>query len=321
MVRLRGRFSSLVAAGLLALSVSSPALAGGPEAERPEAHIDFESLAEPVEYGLHFTGTQTAPATGYDVGRFAGQAASIPWDIAGIGVGITVLGIYGWDWGSSDFHFTSEGFFGKDTYNGGMDKLGHAFSTYMTTEFLTARIRQAAADPAYAPFLAALLAMGFMTYVEVFDGLSYKHGFSYQDIIMNTAGAGLSILRNRFPEIAEKVDFRLQWMPSDSVEWIDPATDYMGQKYVLAIKPAGFDIFKETPVRFTELHLGYYARGFKDAPASERERNFYVGVGLNLAEIYDAVTNGDDSIPSRAIKTGFEYVQVPYTYVPVERQF
>ena len=41
----------------------------------------------------------------------------------------------------------------------------------------------------------------------------------------------------------------------------------------------------------------------------------------DLAEIYDAITHGDESVPSRAIKTGFEYVQVPYTYLPLERRF
>ncbi len=288
---------------------------------RPDPAVDYGRLAEPTTYGLHWSGTETAAPGDYDFDRFRGQVSSVSWDIAAIGVGITVLGIYGWDWGSSGYHFTSEGFFGEDTFNGGMDKLGHFYTTYVLTEYFTYRIRNAFGDAAGAEYTAAALSLGFMTYVEIFDGFAEKHGFSYQDIIMNTAGAAFSILRNRVPGLAEKVDFRLQWMPSDTVDWVDPATDYMGQKYVLALKPAGFDLFRETPLRFTELHVGYYARGFKQGSEGSRERNLYVGVGLNLAEIYNAVTRGDDSTPSRIVKTGLEYVQVPYTYVPLEQRF
>ena len=160
-----------------------------------------------------------------------------------------------------------------------------------------------------------------MTYVEVLDGFSEDHGFSYEDMIVDAAGIAFSVLRNKVPGLAEKVDFRLEWFPSDRDGLSGPVTDYMGQKYLLAIKPAGFEGLRDTPLRFTELHLGYYARGFKNERKEERERNLYVGLGLNLGEIYEAVTNDDRSLPSQAVRTGLEYIQVPYTYLPVEKTF
>ena len=63
------------------------------------------------------------------------HVASIPILTAGVVAGTFVIGIADWKWGSASFHFTNEGFFGKDTHDLGMDKLGHAFGTYVLLTF------------------------------------------------------------------------------------------------------------------------------------------------------------------------------------------
>ena len=60
------------------------------------------------------------------------------------------FGIQNWDWGSSGFTFQSEGWFGTDTKYGGMDKLGHAYTGYVVSQYFTQRIAHSVDDPANA---------------------------------------------------------------------------------------------------------------------------------------------------------------------------
>jgi hypothetical protein len=105
-----------------------------------------------------------------------------------------------------------------------------------------------------------------MTAVEIVDGFAVDHGFAREDMVMNALGAGFSVLRSTIPGLKEKVDFRLQYFPSPDSSF-RPLSDYMGQRYLLAVKLAGFETLEQTPLRYFELQGGYFARGF-----SKREK-------------------------------------------------
>jgi hypothetical protein len=135
-------------------------------------------------------------------------------------------------------------------------------------------------------------------------------------MVMNGLGAGFSVLRSTVPGLAEKLDFRMEYIPSGNKGDFRPASDYSGQKFILALKLSGFEAFKDTPLRFVELHAGYFARGFTDeeeARGEELRREPYVGIGLNLQELLDAGIRKDTTAGLIAKRT-LEYVQVPYTY-------
>ncbi|MFL9840348.1 DUF2279 domain-containing protein [Sphingomonas sp. ST-64] len=252
-----------------------------------------------------------APRAG---GGVVDHLRSIPWEAGGVAAGITALGIFNWNWGSSGFHFSSEGWFGRDTSSFGSDKLGHAYSTYVMTEFLSAAIRRNARAPKRAQVSAAAISMALMTYVEVFDGFSGDHGFAWEDMAANTAGAAFSVLRHTVPGLNDKLDFRLHYIPSGNVGW-RPITDYSGQRYVLAVKLAGFEPFADGPSRFVELHGGYYARGFTEREklrGVEPKRALFVGIGFNLQQLISR-DRGEKSRFHRAARSALEYVQVPYT--------
>lgn len=256
--------------------------------------------------------------SGYDAKQFYRQSLSVPWDFAALFGGITYLGIKSWNWGSSEFRFNSEGWFGEDTGSMGMDKLGHAYTTYLMSEYLTQRILQEAEDPRGAAFTAAILAMGLQTYVEIFDGFSGDHGFSNEDMVADAAGAIFSVLRSTVPGMADKLDFRMEYIPSGNAK-VSPVSDYSGQKYLLALKLSGFEKLEETPLKFLELQAGYYARGFTDeeeANGDELRREPYVAVGINLQQVFARW----DSVPSLVVQRGLEYVQVPYTYIATSQQ-
>ncbi len=257
----------------------------------------------------------------YRLSSFPPDVATISWQAAVLTTGIGILGVVSWEWGSSGFNFTDEGFFGNDTAYFGMDKLGHAYSTYVTAEFLTHGMQSNGAS-SYAPYNGALLSWGMMLGVEIFDGFSKDHGFAYEDLIFNSLGAGFSALRNTIPGLRETLDFRLEYIPSGNTDGFQPATDYSGQKYILALKLAGIDCCRHSPLRYLELHGGYFSRGFTD---DEKERGEperkepYIALSLNISElVFKSTPLGQTKIGRYADRI-LEYVQVPYTYLPTAR--
>ena len=286
------------------------------ETIRIEPASAVSNFADAVHYNLEKL--DVSGYSDYDASMFFGHARSIMWDIAAIYGGVTYFGIQNWDWGSSGFTFESEGWFGTETKYGGMDKLGHAYTGYLLTEYFSQRIAHEVDDPNGAIISGAILGFGVQTYIEFFDGFSGGHGFSYEDFIANGVGVGFSILRNTVPEVAAKLDFRLEYLPSEYSDFA-PVTDYAGQKYVLALKLAGFEELEDSPLRFFEIQAGYFTQGYTDAERDagvERRREPYVAIGLNLNELLNQAPELRETTPGLAASRALEYLQVPYTYVP-----
>jgi hypothetical protein len=268
----------------------------------------------------------------YNARTFGRHTKAIPWRVGGAAAAITAAGVANWNWGSSPFRFQSEGWFGKDTASGGMDKLGHAYTTYVLTEFFTDGIPQSRSGDHSRSYTAAILAMGLMTYIEVFDGFSKDHGFSHEDLAVDAAGAVFSIARRSVPGAREKVDFRLLYIPTrsalrsfscfpaphcdqDGQTARTPITDYAGQRYLFALKLSGFERFRGTPLRLLEIHGGYYARGFtkeEEDRGDPLKRRLFTGVGLNVSELIFGARRPLTGL-GRAAKSALEYLQLPYT--------
>jgi len=215
-------------------------------------------------------------------------ADALKLDLGGLFAILSWSGFNDWKWGSASFRFQSEGWFGMDTGSGGQDKLGHAFSSYLMAEFLYLRLRSYYGRQDVVTPLPALFSWTLMLYVEFFDGFSVDHGFSYEDLLMDAAGATASFLRQRVPGLARAFDFRMEYYPSAGMRELHPMIDYSGQKFLLALKPAGFGAPKESFLDLVELHLGYYTRGFSDDDAPyfrEKQAHLYFGLGANLERI------------------------------------
>lgn len=228
--------------------------------------------------------------------------------------GLVAYGFSAWDWGTTSFTTTSEGWFAADTSYGGADKLGHAYTGYLISDLLADRYEAWG----FTAHDAALLGMGssiaFTTLMEIGDGISSEYGFSHEDLLMNLAGAGFSWVRRRIPGFAGLVDFRIEYLPSEQVtsgDDLDITTDYDGMKHLLAFKAAGIPGLRENWMRFLEVHVGYYTRGFADEDERDR-RMLYGAVGVNIGQVVTALWR------RMAV---FDYYQVPYTYVPLEHEF
>lgn len=242
--------------------------------------------------------------------------------------GALAIGLYGssnwWQDGlTGDFRTVNEGWFGRDTNAGGTDKLGHAFSTYAATRLLAQCFEELGNSPDDALWLGAATSFGTLLTVELVDGFSKKFRFSKEDVIMNAIGTGLGILFEKNRKLDDLLDFRLMYWPSSDarrLNQVDPAGDYSGQTYLLVAKASGVPALRQIePLKYFELAVGYGARGYEPENGTERSRHLYLGVSLNLAELFDATLfrNSRNSRAQRITNTVLEYVQVPGTAVPL----
>lgn len=260
----------------------------------------------------------------YGLSSWGEDLKATRWESGAAFAGVTALGLTSWDWGSSKkFHTNPEKWFGKDTGSGGSDKLGHAFTSYALTNVLADRLVRQGRSPERAALSAALTTQAIMLYVEVFDGLSNDHGFAREDVVMNLLGTGMAYVRTVNPKFRETLDFRMEYERS-GYKGFRPFSDYSGQKYLLALKLGGMDTFRNTPLRFLELQTGYYTRGFSKperADGISRSRHGFVGIAVNLNEVFFGRRVRQEAELKNAGRLFFEHIQVPYTAVRSSREF
>lgn len=239
-----------------------------------------------------------------------------------------LVGWYGktnwWQEGfTGEFRTVNEGWFGQHTYAGGADKLGHFYMNYVTSRVVARAFMWAGNDNDHAVTLGALTTLGAMTAVELLDGYSQRWRFSRGDAVMNLLGAGAAVLMERNPALDRLVDLRLHYKASASNGHnFDPFGDYSGQTYIIALKAAGIPALREHPwLRYVELVAGYGARDFPENRPNifgdNRTRNVYVGISLNLSEVFARTVfkNTPDSRARKFTNVAFEFVQFPGTAV------
>lgn len=253
---------------------------------------------------------------------------NLRWKNAAVIGGITLaVGAYGmmnwWNEGMTSSAGTrSEGWFGQDTYAGGTDKLGHAFTTYSGTRLLARAFEGLGNNPAHSLRLAGWTSFGVLTGIEIADSFSSKWRFSYEDVVFNAAGVALAFLLEKHPSIDALLDFRLLYRRSEDAQRLGKSnvvTDYSGQTYLLAFKADGMPGLRDVRlVRYLELLVGYNARGYEpnDGTMNDPNRRIYYGVGINLSRLLsDTVFRGyfKGGKIQRGTDTVLEFLEVPGT--------
>jgi hypothetical protein len=246
---------------------------------------------------------------------FGQQVGAVKWEMAAI------FGYYTAINGPKLFenpttpHTQKEGWFGKSTKNLGVDKLSHAYSAYVVSEILYARLKHKTGDAPGIALTAAALSSATMLYTEFWDSIERSGGWSWEDVTFNSLGAGFSVLRNSVPHLDEKLDFRLMIVPNSDIITLQGKRHFEQQHHFLALKLSGFEQFDRSPLRFLELHAGYYAKDFTNeerAAGVMPKRRLFVGVGLNLRELF---FQNSRSRVGRAAGEVLDYFQPPYTVV------
>ncbi|TAL16672.1 DUF2279 domain-containing protein [bacterium] len=223
--------------------------------------------------------------------------------------GVLTYGAIMWEYGENSPHVRSEGWFGSGTKHGGADKTGHLYTGYFMGRMSSGVFKKWGYGDGEAALLGAGTSLIFTTCMEIGDSFS-DFGLSPQDIYSNILGASAGYLLERYPEAGEFLDLRVEYTPSLTKVSRDPTTDYEHLKYLLAFKLSGFDSLEDSPLRFVEFLGGYYTRNFMGhGGTDDKERNLFVGVGLNLSEVFS-----ETPAPK-----AFNYLQIPYTYVKDEK--
>lgn len=227
----------------------------------------------------------------------------------GTGLFITTWGVLFWDYGKHSPRWGGERWFQKDTSEGGADKLAHLYANYAITHGFSYLYEKWGYDHEKASLYGALSALGWMSFMEIGDSFS-DFGFSYEDMVMNVVGSGLGYLIYRYPEVARKIDVRIEYSPNFKES--DIFTDYGHMKFLVAAKLDGFDSITNKYLKYMDIQLGYYTRGFSEENGI-KTRNIYVGVGINLSKIFNQL-----AYPKLA--SFFNYYQAPFTYVSHRRE-
>lgn len=197
---------------------------------------------------------------------------------------VAIIGITSWDYGSKGFHTRSEGYFSDDTRYGGVDKLGHAYTSYTYAEAMAHFYKKWGVKEKKIPLYSSLSSWLVMLAMEIGDASSADHGYATEDVVANTVGVLFSYFLQKHPSLREKLAFRLQYSPK---KFSDIAlTDYENQRYFFIVKLAGFTkkLESEKARNFfdpIELFVSYEGRNFSPR-SDERERIVSVGVSYNI---------------------------------------
>ena len=222
---------------------------------------------------------------------------------------VTAIATYGlikWDYFQTSPKSTPEGWLGRTTKSGGADKLGHLWISYAASDLLAYTYRRWGYSDSAANSLGALSALGIVTLMELGDAYSGDFGFSYEDMVMNMAGAGTAYVLGRYPSLKRKIDLRVEFKPDSFGDLADDVfTDYENQRYLLSLKLDGFDVFNDSYLGYLELHFGYFARGydtFRSGGGDARRRSVYFGIGFNVSKLVQKYAN----------LAVFDYIQLPF---------
>ena len=196
--------------------------------------------------------------------------------VGGIFVG-SLIGSY-FDWwvdASRSFHFTDDGLF--NNYSLGIDKVGHAYTSYFYFHTFRNVMRWGGYEERTAYWWAAGISAFFALSVEIGDGLS-PFGFSAWDLSFNMLGLAYGMAQTSVPFLQ---NFKLKWsyVPPDGYRWPPRFTEhYDGHIYWVTCNV--HNLLPESAQHwwpeFLQLAVGY---GVDDR---QTRREMMVGLDLNL---------------------------------------
>ena len=229
-----------------------------------------------------------------------------------------------------DFHFFDDSHQWKQ-----VDKVGHAFGGYLTSNLFMSLYRWGGMPRAQAMWLAGMESWLAMGSVEVFDGFGESWGFSWSDIGANSAGVGLAMMNEALWQ-EQRVKLKWNYLPSPYAG--DPAferlfgnsfpewalKDYNGQSYWLSVNVHDFlpeSGFKDKYPPWMNVAVGYGAHGLEGGYGdpygswTEREyRKWYLSLDIDTSQIE---TRHE---PLRVLLSLLSVIRIPLPAVRLDRK-
>jgi hypothetical protein len=149
-----------------------------------------------------------------------------------------------------------------------MDKIGHAYSCYHFSEILAKTYNWTGLSKNKAAILGSSVAWSYQFSIEILDGMSSAWGFSWWDIVANSAGSLIYLgqelgLKKQFIQFkfsfypSKYAQYRPNYLGSTFSEQI--LKDYNAQSYWLTFSP--FSFYKNSKWKWLNLALGYSVDG------------------------------------------------------------
>ncbi len=242
-----------------------------------------------------------------------------------------VEGLPAFEYGGTD------GYFGRNTYAGGADKLGHAWANMVLTRAGSRVLRWGGWQPRTAVVLSATLASTLFFLVEIKDGYYYR--FSYGDAYANVGGAVFGALLELSPRLDALLDYRVAYWPSPEYLglWrgeyngtkagnsLNIAEDYSGQTHVLALHlgalpwPASTPPVVASALDYLDVGVGFTSRRYKpDAvPTAIPRQRLFVGVAIDLQRVLDRLLERRSRTGRKVAHGILEVLAPPYSILPV----
>jgi len=234
--------------------------------------------------------------------------------------GIILAGAIFWNYSerwTGEFGIENEGWFGKESNNGGADKLGHAYTWCLLTRGLIHNYERHGFSRKSSAFWGFTIPAFNGIIIEILDGYT-DYNASTEDILFNLMGSGLGAYLYLNPKLDELIHFDWSYLPSsDFTKNIkkDFTTDYAGQVFTLEINGKGVrKILKydqSSPIDYFQMGFSYYTRGYSGELNTNKERFTGITLGINLQEFFKVGS------PTR---TFVKYFKIPYSFTGIFRE-
>ena len=205
------------------------------------------------------------------------------------------------------FQIHKEGYFGRNTDNGGADKASH-----LTDYFIVANLFQDVYRMlGYSDNAAILWGFGIAVATgaanEISDGFT-RHGFSAEDLVMDTAGAAIASVVS-LTRTKDLFGLRTSHVPG---------TFYDNDVYAADLKLSGVGQrlgVNIGPLRWLLLSATYSTKGYRAVPPVEKQRLVGIEVGLNLQQILNDLGVKRNTWWGYSLHLVGDNVRFPYTAV------
>jgi hypothetical protein len=223
---------------------------------------------------------------------------------------------------SRSFHFTSEGFFGRNTYAGGADKAAHFVDSSLASKELAKLYHVMGWTETQARWIGFGVASLAGLAIELGDATT-DYGFSPEDMLMNVLGAGTAALIATLGA-DDLVGFRYGFLLPQRTDTCCPVKglghDYSNEIYTADLSLAGLAKrlnLNIGPFRYLLLSLTYGTKGYPHGFPADRQRMVGLEIGLNIRQILDDVGVTRNTWWGYALHAVLDNVRFPYTAVGV----
>ena len=216
----------------------------------------------------------------------------------------------------------SQGFFFRADWDDDMrdqDKWGHFFGGYHLTRIGDAVLRNACISPRKAIAISAIYATLFQLQIEIWDARFEKYGFSYPDLIANTAGMAYAVAQQKYPTL-QRVKPTMSYSRSAAMRARDAgripdseiraSLDYSGQTYWMS---AEIDPFLPPEARrywpdALRFSVGHSITDWIDPTTGQSkraQRKILLSLDLDASKL-----PGDHPL-WRSVKNSLSYIRLP----------